>query len=105
MIANNEASLSEINRSEWQPTSSGPGSEPEARDPFGTAGREHRSKSGRRIGWLGLWPLLVLCFGLSGCASASFPPSPRKFNFHQDSFAYSNQLAWIYSYDTNGQWT
>jgi hypothetical protein len=49
--------------------------------------------------------LLVLL--LCGCASS--PPKlaapQRPFNFKKDTFAYANQLDWIYHYDEKGKWT
>jgi hypothetical protein len=50
----------------------------------------------------------LLCFGLlAGCATDPKPHAiaPRPFDFAQDTFAYPNELAWEYFYDTNGVWT
>src|SRR5436190_17577131 len=48
---------------------------------------------------------LLLLF--TGCATDPKPPTPstRRFDFRQDTFAYANELAWEYFYDTNGVWT
>jgi hypothetical protein len=42
---------------------------------------------------------------LAGCATSAqrVPVAKRPFSFQADTFAYSNQLVWEYSFDTNGQ--
>jgi hypothetical protein len=44
---------------------------------------------------------------VSGCATTPSlrPIATRPFNFQTDTFAYSNQLAWEYSFNTNGDWS
>jgi len=44
---------------------------------------------------------------LCGCASSDpkILTPQRAFNFKKDTFAYANQLAWIYQFDDNGKWT
>jgi hypothetical protein len=47
-------------------------------------------------GWLWLPVLLLL---LAGCASPQRPIGQRSFVFHQDTFAYANELVWRYDFD------
>lgn len=51
--------------------------------------------------------LLLLVLPLvSGCATSK--PSPgasRRFDFARDTFAYPNELLWVYHYDAAGKWT
>jgi hypothetical protein len=107
MIADTPEHLSEVSSRERQPQPVLPGLELEigAGDHSGLTGISYRSKAGRSMVWLGLWLLIPLCFGLWGCASTPLPASQRRFQFAEDTFAYSNQLTWTYSYGTNGQWT
>jgi hypothetical protein len=51
--------------------------------------------------------MLLLLALLSGCAS---PPhlhtvSNRRFNFETDTFAFPNELTWVYEYNAEGKWT
>jgi len=50
---------------------------------------------------------LLLALGVSGCATPRerTPIATRAFNFKTDTFAYSNQLVWEYSFATNGEWS
>ena len=54
-----------------------------------------------------LWPLLLLLMltVLSGCATAPSAANRRVFDFYSDTFAYPNELVWVYEYDANGKWT
>jgi hypothetical protein len=46
--------------------------------------------------------LIVLC----GCATQQRGHDPaRRFDFGKDTFAFANELVWIYEYDANGKWT
>src|SRR6185369_2464339 len=42
-----------------------------------------------------------------GCASPGKlpPPQTRLFDFQKDTFAFANELVWVYEYDANGNWT
>lgn len=65
---------------------------------------------------LSLLLMLVGC-GTSRCAVGSRSAStgasplsgsnhdPRQFDFKLDTFSFSNQLAWLYTYDAQGKWT
>ncbi len=46
--------------------------------------------------------LLVL---LTGCSTTRSAQRPRIFDFYADTFAYPNELVWIYEYDAQGGWT
>jgi hypothetical protein len=53
-------------------------------------------------------PLLFLCLCLlfSGCACPQRNlQAARPFNFKADTFAFSNQLRWVYEYDSEGKWS
>ena len=54
---------------------------------------------------VGLFAVILTLFG-SGCAyNKKFTPvAVRPFDFQQDTFSYSNQLVWEYSFNTNGEW-
>ncbi len=69
-----------------------------------------QSKGAQAGPWAGLRVYagaLLLCTLLCGCATSHPPtPSSRPFNFNTDTFAYANELLWVYHYDTNGNtWT
>jgi len=51
--------------------------------------------------------LLLAALLQSGCATSrrAEPVSSRPFDFQRDTFAYSNQLTWVYGYDAQGKWT
>ena len=51
--------------------------------------------------------LLLLVALVCGCAGPHAPPaaSQRRFDFQKDTFAFPNELLWVYRYDTNGNWT
>jgi hypothetical protein len=44
---------------------------------------------------------------ICGCTTTRprVPPNARPFNFQTDTFAYANELVWVYGYDKNGKWT
>jgi len=42
---------------------------------------------------------------LPGCATGTKPVSSRPFSFAHDTFAYANELVWVYYHDANGKWT
>ena len=50
--------------------------------------------------------LFCLAFSLAGCASSrsGTAETRRPFNFQTDTFAYPNELVWIYQYDEHGKW-
>lgn len=49
---------------------------------------------------------LVFAWFASGCAAPKpIPAQPRPFLFGQDTFAYANELQWIYYFDEKGAWT
>lgn len=51
-------------------------------------------------------PLLLVLLLVGGCASSKPPPlSSRRFEFARDTFAYPNELLWVYRYDDAGKWT
>ena len=59
------------------------------------------------------FPLLILLsIALSGCVcpkthtatSATAVAQTRKFDFQRDTFAFPNQLLWIYEFDSTGKW-
>ncbi len=52
-----------------------------------------------------LWVSLLLLVLLSGCATAPAGADRRVFDFYSDSFAYPNELLWVYEYDAEGNWT
>ena len=52
-----------------------------------------------------LWLFLLLLALLSGCATAPSATEHRNFDFYTDSFAYPNELVWVYEYDAQGHWT
>lgn len=64
---------------------------------------EPRTNPPRRI-WTFAWiAFAVLCCW--GCAShPAKTQESRPFDFSKDTFAYSNQLAWVYHFDTEGRW-
>jgi hypothetical protein len=47
----------------------------------------------------------VLLILLSGCATAPSAKFSRVFDFYADTFAYPNELVWVYEYDAQGNWT
>lgn len=47
----------------------------------------------------------VLACALCGCVSTPRPAPSRSFSFQNDTFAYANELVWLYRYDENGKWT
>jgi len=52
-----------------------------------------------------LWVSLLLLVFLSGCATTPAAAERRIFDFYSDSFAYPNELLWVYEYDAQGHWT
>jgi hypothetical protein len=60
-----------------------------------------------RFNCLAAQRLIALCLLLlSGCATAYRPAIASKpFDFQKDTFAFPNELAWVYEYDANGKWT
>jgi hypothetical protein len=49
---------------------------------------------------------LALAWLVSGCASPKpIQPQARPFVFAQDTFAYANDLRWVYYFDERGKWT
>jgi hypothetical protein len=45
-------------------------------------------------------------FGLCGCATVQRDRvSARPFDFQKDTFAFANELLWVYEYDSKGKWT
>lgn len=50
--------------------------------------------------------LFTLLVGLSACSSRRSvqPANSRPFAFETDTFAYANELVWIYYYDDEGEW-
>ena len=54
----------------------------------------------------GVW-ILAFAAILCGCATShpNLAGPQRPFNFQKDTFAYANQLEWIYDYDAKGKWT
>jgi hypothetical protein len=69
--------------------------------PAGSAKEAYRAERPDRI----LWTLLLLLAVLSGCATAPTTAERRVFDFNSDTFAYPNELVWVYEYDANGKWT
>lgn len=67
---------------------------------------QNRSKPGlrSRLTGIGLFAAF-LCFVLAGCTTTAkrCPVTSRAFDFQTDTFAFSNQLAWTYSFSTNGE--
>jgi hypothetical protein len=53
-----------------------------------------------------IFAVLVLTSIFCGCATpkTSTAPVARRFDFQKDTFAYPNELCWIYGYDANGKW-
>ncbi len=47
---------------------------------------------------------LAIAFLLCGCATHRKFAGSRPFNFQTDTFAYANQLIWVYNYDEQGKW-
>jgi hypothetical protein len=49
---------------------------------------------------------LLLVALLCGCATPhpAVPARARAFDFEHDTFAYPNELLWVYNYDANGKW-
>lgn len=52
-----------------------------------------------------LWHAVLLLALLSGCATGPPAAERRTFDFYSDSFAYPNELVWVYEYDAQGNWT
>ncbi len=65
---------------------------------------EHRTSIARKLRvWslaLGTAAILSLC----GCAGHRPFIGTRPFDFQKDTFAYANDLTWVYHYDANGKW-
>jgi hypothetical protein len=51
------------------------------------------------------WWLFLLLAILNGCATPPQATERRIFDFYSDTFAYPNELVWVYEYDANGKWT
>src|SRR5256885_12764931 len=51
----------------------------------------------RRVQNGALWLALAVC--LAGCSTPRPQNQARQFNFHEDTFAYANQLVWEYNFD------
>src|SRR3954466_8977707 len=72
------------------------------------------SNFGPRIFTPAIPVLILLSLALSGCvcpkthtaipAPASTIAHTRKFDFQHDTFAFPNELLWIYEFDSNGKW-
>jgi len=48
--------------------------------------------------------LAALALLLQACASTRHPPAGRAYHFGRDTFAYANELVWVYGWDADGQW-
>jgi hypothetical protein len=50
--------------------------------------------------------LILLATALCGCGTTRQlkPPDARQFDFQKDTFAYANELVWVYGYDASGKW-
>ena len=53
--------------------------------------------------WASILSIAVLSL-LCGCASGRQFVGTRSFNFETDTFAFPNELDWVYHYDANGKW-
>src|SRR3954463_2266181 len=56
---------------------------------------------------LGFSAMLLLLALLGGCASSPrlHTASNRRFDFETDTFAFPNELTWVYEYNAEGKWT
>lgn len=71
--------------------------------PGGLSREPGRTDQRGRAFWF--WLILLWLTLLSGCATAPPAAQQRPFDFYSDSFAYPNELVWIYEYDQQGNWT
>lgn len=46
----------------------------------------------------------MMALALCGCAGRRQFVGTRPFDFQKDTFAYANELTWVYHYDANGKW-
>src|ERR1043166_4444576 len=50
--------------------------------------------------------VLLLLLALAGCVTPRQQASAcRPFEFEKDTFAFPNELVWVYEYDSHGKWT
>ena len=67
----------------------------------------------RRVLRLGAWSLELGAFSLilgtllllTGCTSSCPEVPSKRFDFQNDTFAFTNELVWVYQYDEKGNWT
>lgn len=55
-------------------------------------------------GWFRLTLLLGWLLLAGGCATRSPDSTKRAFSFERDTFAYANELRWVYATNAHGQW-